>query len=209
MAKNQKPYKFEHPLTDEHLKALGMVAVEAAQTEAILELFIAHALGVEVDRARAVTVPLSMTQRINLLRGLVLPYLDPDEQGRFGILIGELKAANKDRNDAIHAYWHQSDRTQAVTASKRVFDAGKVKFHVRDDLSAEKLTMVAQKLRESIEPISDFLGAINPASRKPYMDPLVAALLSLQTKEQPQNSQDDQTDFGGPGLLSQPPPSEA
>ncbi len=180
---SDKPYSFDYPLSDEHLKAIGRITVEAAHTEAHLEYVIGNVLGLETDRIRAITVPLSMNQRLNLIYGLTLPYLSPSERTTFGNIIGELRAANNDRNDVIHAYW--MDAPTGAIATKRTYDRGKVRFRWRADMTPNHLNKIAERLYTSWGKLVSFLYEVDVPNRQPYHNPFAVALASARTTELP------------------------
>lgn len=206
--KKNGPYEFTLPLNDEHLVALGKLVAQAAYTEALLEPLIADVLGIKLERIRSITVPLSMTQRINLLFGLTHTYLDPEENKKFANLIGNLRGANSDRNDAVHAFW--VDVESEVVATKHKYDRGKVNFKSRNDLTPKKLDKISATLDRAWSDIAQFVLDTKPSNRSPYTDTLAAALRAYEQKPQTQGSPflGQYSGEGIPGLLSQTPPSE-
>ena len=206
MPEKKRPYKINHPLGDQHLKALGMVAVEAAQTEALLELLISKAIGIDVDRARAITIPLSMSQRINLLSGLVIPYLDDNERQVFSKLLGALRSANSDRNDCIHAYWIE-DVEKQIVATKRDISRGKINFRSRADLTAKQVEAIAKRLQHASTDLFAFVQKINPSERAPTRSLLAELLMSANESMTPR-LEDGLFGYGALGLLGQPRTSE-
>ena len=137
----------ELPVTDDHYKAIGKVAVEWSWLESTVEVAIWRLLGVEADEGRAITTHVAPRIRLDMLLSLVsIRTISPSHKA-LGSLLDEIREVGGKRNDIVHGFWSgvHFDRPEPAAEVSKVSARGVVKFDVRE-MTATKIEAVADRI---------------------------------------------------------------
>lgn len=105
-------------LTDEHLRAIGLIAAEWSILEITLEAVLIHFFANDWEQGRILTVEMSNTARINAILSLAqlerdsvwpmpndLHRITADQFEQLRMLCSKFDSLRSQRNSVIHAYW--------------------------------------------------------------------------------------------------------
>lgn len=105
----------EFKLPDDYHAAVGVITVNAAILDNLINNAIWVVLKMPPDQGRLITDPILSTRRkIDLLNDLVVPMISDDAlKNEFSNMIGKLRSSQKDRSKIVHAKWvvKHSDRS--------------------------------------------------------------------------------------------------
>ena len=93
------------PTTALHLEAVGMVAMEWAWLEIIVETAIWRLLRVRGRVGTAVTIHIAPRVRLDILLSLASLKMDEHDYERLALLVGRIRELTGLRNDLVHAEW--------------------------------------------------------------------------------------------------------
>lgn len=106
MARRRKPQKQPKPeLIKELAEWLGRVVISASQTEHMLGLTIADMLKTNRLQHRSFIIPMSLGNKITLLRQFGREYLSPINRKRLKALLTEIEDCADLRNSLVHGFY--------------------------------------------------------------------------------------------------------
>ena len=106
MARRRKPHKQPTPeFVKELCEGIGRVMIAASQIEHYLGIAMAEMLKLTRLQHRALIIPMSISNKIGVLRNLGKEYLDKDEQKFLKGLLEELKDCAELRNQLAHGFY--------------------------------------------------------------------------------------------------------
>jgi hypothetical protein len=137
----------ELPVTDDHYKAIGKVAVEWSWLEASVEVAIWRLLGVEADEGRAITTHIAPRIRLDMLLSLVSLRTVAPTHKALGMLLEEIRKAGGERNDIVHGFWSgvHFDGPEPIAELPKASARGIVRFDVRR-MTAAQIEAVADHI---------------------------------------------------------------
>jgi len=142
------------PLTDEHYTALGKVTAMATFLEATIEVIIWLLLGVTASEGKFVTTRRGHDDKIDLLKALCRERVTvKDAPHKPAELIGNAKAALKDRHHLIHAMYDTDEQGILYSISYSVRDKATARV---EPASPEAIRAIATKLENAACDLLDF-----------------------------------------------------
>lgn len=99
------PYFFEWPATDDHLIAIGKIAIESACIEQTLQLAIWQILGLPEEKASYLTGHLHLDGRLKLFQEVAPSFFPKSAHCSLKKKITAIRNANTERNRIIHGLW--------------------------------------------------------------------------------------------------------
>jgi hypothetical protein len=98
------------PISDDHLKSIGLVATSWGLLETAINFSIWTVLGVTELQGRAITSNMSASQRINSLESIASARLgDASHLNELKTIVRRIRDAQAKRNRLVHAEWGTSD----------------------------------------------------------------------------------------------------
>jgi hypothetical protein len=149
------PNKIATPLSDAHLRAIGLVAWRWSVAEHLLEIMIWKLLGVERETGLGVTTHMRFESRLNAIKSILA---GEEISARITSAIDALDALRNDRNSVIHNLWHGDEPSSAVSGHK-VSARGKVSEKVTV-WSAEDIVELADAIEEAVSDVVDLLAEL-------------------------------------------------
>ena len=152
-------------LTEQHLQAIGAVAVRWGQLENTISRIIWDLIKIRLDRGFAITTHLSERARVDMLKGIA--------HSIFGVrpLYEELEThlnhivhdIYPKRNNVVHGNWGYGASGQPELLPIRA--RGPVKFGPRQEYTVDDITDIAEEIRgadETLEGISRKIAELLP-----------------------------------------------
>jgi hypothetical protein len=138
-------------LTDEHLKAIGLVAVNWTYIENLLSSIIWDICNLRHNRGIAITTHLSERSRKDICNALAHETFrgHPEEQELKSHLQYVFDDLYPKRNKIIHASWGYS-ATPGTSDILPIRARGQVKIGPRESLSAEDITAIADEIEQAV-----------------------------------------------------------
>ena len=160
----------EHPVvklksslfSQDHLAAIGSVAVESANLEELLDIILDGLLGLNTKQRDIVFEGAMMQRKLELVKELGCQKLKSQRRKlELTKIIGDLNHANQERSTAIHGTWQIADKT-ALKA--KVYGTGKAVATKKgrrnkpdSTIEADKLIGVAERISEGAQKLAVFV----------------------------------------------------
>ena len=141
------PYTFNLPPKPDQLEAIGMVAVECAYLESVIDYAIGWLAGVEhLDTLHAMTAHLTARHRLDMMSTLfhLRPDLTESQLKDFASVRAGIEKVLSRRNTVVHSRWIVGEY-----GSPLLFE-----IQARGRLKRNRLGMSAPKIREIAEEIA-------------------------------------------------------
>lgn len=144
-------------LTDEHYRAIGLIAAEWSVLEIALETAIIQYISDEWDDGRVLTVELGNVARVNAIIALAklnmeradkesFNYITPDQFATLVKICNKIDNLRTRRNEAVHAYWLPPDfRGTGTTQHMRVSAKRVLKAELRP-MALSDLNSLAEEI---------------------------------------------------------------
>jgi hypothetical protein len=148
---------FHHGLPPaEQLQAIGMVSVEYQRLEAFINTGIWGLSQIqEKDAASAMTAPLNLRTRLNILRALFRLGRDDENSNKtLEKICNRIEKVAKKRNKVVHAEWLRGDRDTAMMLSVTI-RGGELR-QSRAATSADWIAAIAKDIAEAAEKLEQF-----------------------------------------------------
>lgn len=137
-------YEFEWPATDEHLIAIGKIAIESASVEQTLQLAIWQILGVPEEKGSYVTGHLRLDSRLILFQDIAPSYFPKSAHCKLKKKINAIRKANTERNRIIHGLWeHGKDSPAKIHKYKKAKGEYELRYKI---FTAEQLEKIATQI---------------------------------------------------------------
>jgi hypothetical protein len=100
------PHSFGSRLSQEQLVAVGMIAVEGAALEHMLEWAISAMVGLPYDIGELFTIRQSFEEKVNtFIRVVHKRSEDPALRKKAAEVEAQMRASSQHRNEVVHAHW--------------------------------------------------------------------------------------------------------
>lgn len=150
--------------SQEHLAALGTVAVESSNLEELLDIIIDGLLRLKKNQMDIVLEGAMMQRKLELVKDLGRLKLKPKTQTaqitELCQIIGDLNHANQERVTAIHGIWRPADKAQLINKVHGTANAIATKKGRRNQadskLASDKLLGVAARISEGAQKLGKF-----------------------------------------------------
>jgi hypothetical protein len=120
----KRDYQFAGELSIVQLTAIGRIAVEAAELEALIELAIWRMLGLHHDVGGLFTTRQGLEAKVKtFIRVAQRALKDKDIRIAAGQIAGRLRDSSTRRNDVIHSIWDAAGATTRRLGDKAVIKA--------------------------------------------------------------------------------------
>lgn len=116
---------FELPLEDEHLIAIGHVAVRSAMLDNLIDLTFAQIIQGQTSTVRAELEKLSSPNRIRAIKEELIKELPQYSKG-ISDFISEIFSARDERNDILHQTWRSTESPEMKALVKLAHDKPEV-----------------------------------------------------------------------------------
>ncbi len=147
----------QHPVPEEHLKAIGDITVSFALLESTIQTLAQSLLGAGQRLGQIVTAEVSFTALRALTVSLYLQRNGNDEHlDEFRALIKRAADAEEKRNQITHSVWAAGRKVGCITRTKTT---AKERHGIRtlfEDVSSDHLTAIAQELKVLSHDIQNF-----------------------------------------------------
>jgi hypothetical protein len=156
-------------LTDEHLRAIGLIAAEWSVLEITLEAVLMHFFADDWERGRILTVEMSNTARINAILSLAqlerdsvqpMPFelhrITADQFEQLRMLCSKFDSLRSQRNSVIHAYWTDPETREEGAKYLRVTARRQLKVST-NSFSALQLDALAAEIAQLRNEIHEFM----------------------------------------------------
>lgn len=159
-----------HGITNNHLHAIGAIAVNSSIMDSVLDVAIWFFLQLNRETGRAITVDMQTGEKINLLTNLAEIRIDhrPTKAAAKKI-IDALNSANGKRNDVIHGAWvYYPDENRHEI--KRFRGRGKMTV-TRKPMPLNLLRASAAEIERATEGLKSFLLTPAAINASPVVPP--------------------------------------
>jgi hypothetical protein len=112
---------FELPLLDDHLIAIGHVAVRSAMLDKLIDLTFATIIQGHTKTIHAELKKLPSPKRITAIKEALIKELPEYSQG-ISDFISEIFSAREERNDILHRMWRSTDTPEIKALVERYHD---------------------------------------------------------------------------------------
>jgi hypothetical protein len=145
MARSRKPHKQPPPeFIKELAEGLGRVVIAASQIEHFLGIVIAEMLKLTRMKHRTLIIPMSIANKISLLRQLGKEYLSPADRKILKSLLKEIEDCAGIRNELIHGFYGvKRGRFALITHSGEARFSGQAVLWGPKDLQALAKRMIS------------------------------------------------------------------
>jgi len=160
-------------LTQEHLKAIGLIVTEWSWVEHSIELIIWELAQIDPDKGRSITTHIQSETRLHILSSLTDSLIhDHNIKKQISQLADKVRKLRGERNNITHALWLKMrpqglisklmklpQKGRFVPSTVKITAKGKVEFTTKPFTAAE-IRDVAQRMSDLLDEIVDLQSKI-------------------------------------------------
>lgn len=168
-------------LTNNHLKAIGLVAAEWAYVELYLEGFIWEIANIDDRRGHAITTHIPSETRINILETLAdTRLINPAHKRELKVIVDRIRKLRTARNNIVHSLWlstkttsinqilsdylAKKKRRKPIPASVRISAKGKLNV-TNTPMKSKQIMAAASEIGELFSDMNELLSRISADRR--------------------------------------------
>lgn len=146
-------YRFDHPIGSAHLRAIGMVAVEAAYVEHVVEYAIWRLIDIDPKVGEVLTTRQNLETKLSTMQRVAHVKLPSREHYGPGIFVtweifdahaSRIREVSARRNDLLHSAWYPPQAGRALGISRKMDGVKGVREIVSEATSEEIIALAAE-----------------------------------------------------------------
>lgn len=152
-------YTFPWSATNDHLIAIGKIAIEASCLEQTIQLATWQILGLPEEKASYITGKMHLDGRIILFEDVARSYFPESSLAELEDIVKDIRQARTQRNHIIHGLWEHGKPEASSSARVYRYKREKGVFRLRHkNYTAPQIEAVAKQISDALIRFTHFLN---------------------------------------------------